>query len=418
MAKAAVFAAAFDSQLKWCAPIYRELKARGFECRILAPAGHSALSDEQVAAAGVSAVEVVAWSNMVEAGCAADVFISSLVGSRTRQLSFEIFERAATFEHLPPVFVSGWVGVILENLAAGYLDRAACDVVAVNSTADMRRFAAIADYLDIPADNLLLTGLPFIGDPAAQRRNGPIRTVLFADQPTVPVERRDRLFLYRKLIDYAVHHPERKVVLKPRHRPGEDTIHRMKHHPAKVLAKESLPPNFSIDYTPVSEALVDLDLLLTVSSTAAIEALAAGCRVSFVADLGINERLGNHVFIESGLVRTFADLKADRIGTPDADWLASVLPPRTRPPAEVIADRVMALLDTGRRVAPKTWQTAYYQAAYGYFIESMAERYAQGHRFSTRRPNLKWRVLYALERNLPRSVTERADRLLRRIGWI
>lgn len=413
MKRTAVFVAAFDSQLKWCASIYKELMAHGFECRILSPAGQSALSESQIADAGVSTVEVVQWQDLVEAGWVADVFVSSLIGPQTRRLSLELFERAACFDRAPPVFVSGWVGLILENLAKGYLDRAACDVVAVNSPSDLKQFTTIAEYLEIPGDNLLLTGLPFIGDMPEQRRNGPIQTVLFADQPTIPVKRWDRLFLYRRLIDYANFHPERKVFLKPRHRPGEDTIHKMKHHPVDVLSKEKIPPNFYFDYTPISEVLNDIDLMLTVSSTAAIEALSAGCKVSFVADLGVHEKLGNHVFVESGLIRTFADIKADRIGTPNSGWLSDFLPPRTRPPAEIVVERIISLLDSGERNSHKVWQTAFYQAAYAYFIETTAEGYSAG-----RRSSLKWRVLYALERNLPRLVTKPADGLLRRMGWI
>src|SRR4029453_13791191 len=130
--------------------------------------------------------------------------------------------------------------------------------------------------------------------------DAPIKTVMFADQPTVPQTREDRLYLYQRLLAYARIHPERDVVLKPRHRIGEDTFHRIKFLPEALLSGVRRPPNFSIDYTPISDRLGTLDLMLTVSSTAALEAAAAGVRTAFVADLDVREQLGNHIFLDSG----------------------------------------------------------------------------------------------------------------------
>lgn len=103
---------------------------------------------------------------------------------------------------------------------------------------------------------------------------------MFADQPTVPQTQEDRLYVYQRLMAYAHAHPDRQVVLKPRHRIGEDTFHRMKFHPEVLLASLKKPPNFSIDYTPVSGRLASLDLMLTISSTAALEAVSAGVRTA------------------------------------------------------------------------------------------------------------------------------------------
>src|SRR4029450_509122 len=92
--------------------------------------------------------------------------------------------------------------------------------------------------------------------------------VMFADQPTVPQTREDRLYLYQRLLAYARIHPERDVVLKPRHRIGEDTFHRMKFHPEALLSGVRRPPNFSIDYTPVSDRLGNFEPMFTISSKA------------------------------------------------------------------------------------------------------------------------------------------------------
>ncbi len=242
-----------------------------------------------------------------------------------------------------PVVVTGWVGVIIENATGGYLNRCAADVIAVNCQSDLRHFAGVADRLGLPTQNLLLTGLPILSSVRQPLREGPIRRILFADQPTVPRSPDERLFVYRRLIDYAEIHPERHVVLKPRHRLGEDTFHRMRHHPEALLAGQELPVNFTIDYAPVAAQLPTTDLLLTVSSTACLEAIDHGCRVGLVLDLGVHEKLGNHVFLTSGLLRTFDQITADDVGVPDPDWLADYFIPRSDSAAAMIADRAAGL---------------------------------------------------------------------------
>ena len=358
----ALFVAAFDSQLKWCGRIRDELEARGFSSQVVVPDVRSALSPAQITAAGFATVEAVSWAELVERALAADVVVCSLAGPQTRTLTFDLAERLAPDGAPGPVVVSGWVGVIIERITAGYLDRCGSDVVAVNSVADLDHFHRAARALSLPADNLLLAGLPFLsGSPAPQR--GAVRRMLFADQPTVPSAPAERRFLYEGALAYARAHPDREVVLKPRHRPEEDTFHRMRHHPAALLADVDLPTNFSITYTPISELLPDVDLLVTVSSTACLEALDQGCRVALVLDLGVHERYGNHVFLDSGLLRTWQEISADELGSPDPSWLAGYFFPRPRTSAQAIADRVQELLDSGRRPAAAVRASDYFRSA-------------------------------------------------------
>ena len=150
------------------------------------------------------------------------------------------------------------------------------------------------------------------------------------------------------------------MVLKPRHRLGESTYHRMRHHPERLLAGDALPPNVRFDYTPIAEALPTTDLLLTMSSTACLEALDHGCRVGLILDLGVHERYGNHVFLESGLLRTFSQLERDEIGEPRPEWLAGYFFDRPASAVEVIADRAEELLATGRRPSREAWASEYF----------------------------------------------------------
>jgi Putative glycosyltransferase (DUF6716) len=192
--------------------------------------------------------------------------------------------------------------------------------------------------------------------------------VIFADQPTVPQAREDRLYLYRRLLAYAQAHPDRHVVLKPRHRIGEDTFHRMKFHPEALLSGLRRPPNFSIDYTPISDRLADLDLMLTVSSTAALEAVGAGVRTAVVADLDVREQLGNHIFLDSGLLRTFDQLERDDVGVPAKSWVEDYFfNTHGVTPAEQLADRALELTLRTDRGRPQAWNTALFASQHELF---------------------------------------------------
>lgn len=359
----ALYVAAFDSQLKWCARIRDELEQRGFGTEVVRPDSRSALSPQQIADAGFTDVPVVSGDELLRRALAADVVVCSLQGPATQSLLFALAEALEGTAKPGPVVVTGWVGIIIEKMTAGYLARCGSDVVAVNSVADAEHFRHAARHLQIPADNLLLAGLPFLSTSPSPPTSTTIKRLLVADQPTVPDRAPEREHLYAGALAYARAHPDREVLLKPRHRPDEDTFHRMRFHPEVLLGGHELPSNFRIDYTPIATLLPSVDLLVTVSSTACLEALDHGCRVALVLDLGVHERYGNHVFLESGLLRTWEQITADDLGTPEPDWLASYFFPRDRTSTQAIGDRVEALLTSDERPGAGVRASAYFRSA-------------------------------------------------------
>lgn len=357
----ALLVAAFDSQLKWSAALWSRLRDRGFTVRVVAPRSTVTLSDAQIAATGVDSVDSVPDAELVDLALRHDVVVFALSGPSVRRFTLELADAAGDGPR--PVVVAGWVGVIIEKITAGYLDRSAADVVAVNARHERDHFVHVAEHLGISTDNLLLTGLPILSTSPAPQDTGPVRTVLFADQPTVPGGPVDRLHLYRRLVEHARRHPERQVLLKPRHRRGEGTFHRMHHHPEELLLHEDLPRNFTVTYRPVPALLDEADLLVTVSSTACLEAVDRGRRVALVLDLGVHERLGNHVLVDSGLLRTFDQIDADDLGTPAPDWVDSWFGGRDVAPAEAVVDRVEELLASGDRPSRRALDSAYLRSA-------------------------------------------------------
>ncbi|RAJ71723.1 hypothetical protein K378_00543 [Streptomyces sp. Amel2xB2] len=230
-----------------------------------------------------------------------------------------------------PVTLTGYVGVVYEKLADGLLLRHGADVVLANSRYDAERFRAVYEGAGADASCVTEGALPFLGGapyegPDAER---PF-TVVFAAQPSVPAGREDRAYLLRRAADHARAHPGREVLVKLRSRPGEHTTH-IEEQPYQRLADRlpgGLPPNCRLVYGHMGDVLDRTDLLVTVSSTAALESLHRGIPTAVLTDLGVREALGNHHFLGSGCLASWDELDAGRLPSADAAWTArqGVLP--------------------------------------------------------------------------------------------
>ncbi|MFG2717259.1 DUF6716 putative glycosyltransferase [Streptomyces sp. NPDC048416] len=221
-----------------------------------------------------------------------------------------------------PVVVTGYVGVVYEKLADGLLLRHGADIVLANSRHDAERFRAVYEGVGADARAVTQAALPFLGG-AAHRVEPGRDTVVFAAQPSVPESRADREYLLRRLIGHAGRHPGREVVLKLRSKPGEHTTH-IEEHPFQRLARGlDTPPNFRMAYGNMGDVLDHADLLVTVSSTAALESLHRSVPTAVLTDLGVREVLGNHHFIGSGCLTSWDRLDAGHRPAPDPAWLAA-----------------------------------------------------------------------------------------------
>ncbi|MER5785599.1 DUF6716 putative glycosyltransferase [Streptomyces mobaraensis] len=254
-----------------------------------------------------------------------DVVLLACVGG-TVQAMLHALARAWSGAERRPVVVTGYVGVVYEKLADGLLLRHGADVVLANSRHDAERFRAVYEGVGAPADCVMECALPFLeGRPyePAPREVRPY-TVVFAAQPSVPESRADRLYLLRRAAGHARAHPGRDVLIKLRSKPGEHTTH-IEEHPYQKLATRlpgGLPANCRLVYGNMGAVLDRTDLLVTVSSTAALEALHRAVPTAVLTDLGIRERLGNHHFLGSGCLTSWDHLDAGRLPKAEPEWLA------------------------------------------------------------------------------------------------
>nr|WP_202540215.1 DUF6716 putative glycosyltransferase [Streptomyces sp. SID4937] len=249
-----------------------------------------------------------------------DVVVLALVGGGVQAMLHGL---AALDLTRRPVVVTGYVGVVYEKLADGLLLRHGADIVLANSAHDAERFRAVYEGVGADASAVTEAALPFLGGAPYRAEEGR-DTVVFAAQPSVPASRADRTYLLRRLVEHARLHPRREVLLKLRSKPGEHTTH-IEELPYQKLAQKvpgGLPPNFRLVYGHMGEVLDRTDLLVTVSSTAALESLHRRIPTAILTDLGVRETLGNHHFVGSGLLTSWDRLDGGFRPRPDGQWLA------------------------------------------------------------------------------------------------
>ncbi len=246
-----------------------------------------------------------------------------------------------------PALVSGFPGLTIPAVPKAVVYREQTDLVVLHSRHEVREFRAIAADLDVDRRFGLAT-LPFLAtDAAGGSRDGlrPPRPsegsprpsegsprpsegdrsdVVFAAQAKVPAARDDRVRVLEALAAHARRHPERRVVVKVRARRGEAQTHAEEHDYADLLGDlaERVPPNLVVEDGPMAEKLARASALVTVSSTAALEAVALGIPALLLDDFGVSPAMINTVFEGSGLFGSTEDLVEGRFRHADAAWLA------------------------------------------------------------------------------------------------
>ncbi|MGP3773871.1 DUF6716 putative glycosyltransferase [Streptomyces sp. SDT5-1] len=249
-----------------------------------------------------------------------DVVLLALVGGGVQAVLHGLAHAWRGAERRP-VVVTGYVGVVYEKLADGLLLRHGADVVLANSAYDADRFRAVYEGVGADASAVTECALPFLGGEPYTGVREPY-TVTFAAQPSVPDTPADRAYLLDRLVRHAERHPDREVLLKLRSKPGEHTTHIEETPYQKLAQRRELPPNLRLVYGNMGEVLDRTDLLVTVSSTAALESLHRRIPTALLTDLGVREALGNHHFTGSGCLVSWDRLDEGALPEPDPAWLA------------------------------------------------------------------------------------------------
>lgn len=313
-----------DTRWKWGASVAQQI-APGHALDAYFLRGRSTPTERQLAEIGIEpdtarelpAAELVDDTELADA----DIVVMAVSGGTVLALTHSLGLAWAGREHRP-ITVTGYVGVVYEKMIDGLLTRGGSDLVLANSAYDARRFGAAFASVGVDPDSVVECALPFLGgEPYRPSTERPF-TLTFAVQPSVPKSKQDRLRLLERAAAHARRHPDRQVLMKLRSLPGEHTTH-VEADPYQLLIQnlaEPAPANLQLVYGNMGEVLDRTDLLVTVSSTAALESIQRGIPTAILTDFGVREAHGNHYFIHSGCLASWDELDAGALPSPDPAW--------------------------------------------------------------------------------------------------
>lgn len=218
-----------------------------------------------------------------------------------------------------PLIVSGLPGIAIPETLHALYYRSQVDLLILHSKREIRAFTALAETLGIRQDFGLAT-LPFLPARRELKQHGD--DIVFAAQAKVPRLLRERQAVLGWLAETARAHPHRRVVIKLRGLAGEAQTHSERHpYDTMLAAAEDVPENLVVSTGPMADHLARAAGVVTISSTAAIEAVALGVPVLLLHDFGVSGGLINLVFEDSGLLQGSDDLVAGRFPSPNEHWL-------------------------------------------------------------------------------------------------
>ena len=230
-----------------------------------------------------------------------------------------------------PLLFCGFNGVVLEKFMEGMSWRLGYDLICLSGPRDREALDRMLEGSPFAGQRTVLTGLhrQNVSDDPLLDQQQRRKQLVFAEQVVMPSSPSDRAEMVRILADLARRSPDWEVLIKPRIAPGERTFHDVKNHISTTLklALGHPPDNLRIDYGSLPDLLAQARLMATISSTAFFDALDVGCRPLVMADFGINQNNGSHVFAGSGVWYCLDDVEdldsLDRsLPSPDSNWLA------------------------------------------------------------------------------------------------
>jgi hypothetical protein len=309
-----------DSYVKWTAALLGTLD-EGWDASLLVVGTPLVVSDGQLDTAlsgsglpraRVSRVEYADLRATLQR-LGADAVVIGARGPLVRLLA-----RDAAAVSPRPVIVTGLPGISIPATRKALVYRTQCDLFVVHSRRERREFDALAASGGLQQRFALAT-LPFAN--AAGGSDG--TDLVFAAQAKVPAQRAERVRIARMLVRAAEADPQRRVVVKLRAAAGEHQTHAETDAYPELLAQLGpLPPNLVTSTAPMGRALDTAEGLVTVSSTAAIEAVARRIPVIAIDSFGVGPELINEVLADAGLLAGEQDVVARRFRQPASRWRA------------------------------------------------------------------------------------------------
>lgn len=222
-----------------------------------------------------------------------------------------------------PVLVSALPGISVPATEKAWLYRSQIDLFVLHSRREVAEFTVLGEELGAGGEVGLAT-LPFLPPVDAGLAQG--NRVVFASQAKVPTLRGDREKILVGLADLAEERSDLEVVVKLRGDEHEAQTHRERYHYRALwwdLVRRGRVREDALHFRtgPMSRQLSGALGLVTVSSTAALEAIALRVPLLVLTDFGVGSEQINTVFEGSGTFGTLEDVRAARFRSPGKEWL-------------------------------------------------------------------------------------------------
>ncbi|WP_043639358.1 DUF6716 putative glycosyltransferase [Nonomuraea candida] len=307
-----------DSYLKWAACLLGDLPA-GCVTELVVVRTPIAPSPEQIAAAveGRPAPPVLSARSVrrLAERIRPDVILVACTGPVVDVLVAEVLGDLSP----RPVFASGLPGISVPATEKAWLFRSGCDLFVVHSEREVAEFSRIAARLG-GGGAVGLARLPFLR-PELTARGGD--RVVFATQAKVPREREQRERILTSLAELAARRPDLDVVVKLRALEDERQTHNERFHYQRLWREMGEPGRLRFAAGSMHDQLRQAAGFVTVSSTAALEAVAMGVPSLVLSDFGVSAEMINLVFEGSDLLGTLDELAQGDFRAASAAWCAA-----------------------------------------------------------------------------------------------
>ena len=250
--------------------------------------------------------------------------------------SAHAYQEALSRSSHRPVLLAGIPGIALPARRRAWGYRGAVDLFVVHSHREVEEYDRVRTLLG-KSGRVGLATIPFlsparIGAELAEveehQAKEPNKRVLFATQGKVPKLRRERVEILLALDRLAANRPDLEVVVKTRGVPGEFHTHHEAYHyhdlwnDLVAAGQVSNPEALQFVAGSMAEQLREACALVTVSSTAVLEAMALDIPVLLIDEFGISESLINQVFVGSSCLASLEALQSADFRHPEKWWLA------------------------------------------------------------------------------------------------
>jgi hypothetical protein len=313
-----------DSTLLFAAKLSRVLTANGIECVVAEQSGsvdYAGVSDRQKdAILGEGSTILTLPPDFLHSG---DLSQFDLVSAcRTTKEIRAYLEKNPAAEVQRPCFIAFQPGLEFTP-EKGFFNRFFYDSIFFNTPEHVSLYQASNYCRD---RQYIGWGHPYFTLPTTRNTTDEGDIVFFA-QSISPPTYNGRKHIVDMLIAMAEAYPTRRVVLKLRHMPDENTGHvHTEKFPYPGLLPSTAPGNMAITASSMEEALSGASYAITCTSTAAMDAISAGVAtavytsyVDFMHDplSGSAKRF----FSGSGIVRPLGDILDLNIQHADDSWV-------------------------------------------------------------------------------------------------